>query len=49
MIIVIHLAQDIAPDAAPKIRSGLIDKLWEHGVMVDRIDMDPSVISSTPG
>jgi hypothetical protein len=46
-MIIIHLAGDIDPDTAPRIRSGLADKLWEHGVMVDRIDMDPSVISST--
>ena len=36
-MITIHLIEGIHPDDAHRIRSGLTDKLWEHGLAVERI------------
>ena len=36
-LITIHLGAQIAPDAVPAIRAGLVDKLWEHGVPVEHV------------
>jgi hypothetical protein len=38
-MITIHLTEGINPDDAQRIRSGLTDKLWEHGVRVDCIEV----------
>jgi uncharacterized protein YeaO (DUF488 family) len=48
-MIIIYLAQDIDPEQMPAIRSALIDKLWEHGVKVDHVDMDPWITTTTGG
>jgi hypothetical protein len=39
MMITIYLAEEVDPEHSQRVRSGLVDKLWEHGVMVDQVVM----------